>query len=240
MRALIIDDERIARAELRRLLSAHPEIEISGEARNGPEALALIASLKPEVIFLDIQMPGMSGFELLEQLDDAPQVIFTTAFDKHALQAFEANALDYLLKPVAAPRLATAIRKLRHRKPNTPQTPETMSGKAAPLERVFVRDGDRCWLVQVDDIVLLESEGNYTRLFFGKDKPLIPRSLTALEERLDPAKFFRASRQHIVNLRCIEQVAPGVADNLIVSVKGGHQIEMSRRQSARLREVLSF
>ena len=237
MRALIIDDERIARAELRRLLGAHPEIEIAGEARNGQEALTLIASLQPEVIFLDIQMPGISGFELLEQLDDAPQVIFTTAFDQHALHAFEANALDYLLKPVAAPRLATAIAKLRHKKTDTP---ETTSGKGAPLDRVFVRDGDRCWLVQVDDIVLLESEGNYTRLFFGKDKPLIPRSLTALEERLDSAKFFRASRQHIVNLRCIEQVAPGVADNLIVSIKGGHQIEMSRRQSARLREVLSF
>ncbi|HEY9155246.1 MAG TPA: response regulator [Opitutaceae bacterium] len=237
MRALIIDDERIARVELRRLLSAHPEIEIVGEARNGPEALAQITSLSPDVLFLDIQMPGMSGFELLEQLEDAPQVIFTTAFDEHAVRAFEANALDYLMKPVAASRLAAALSKLRHKKLDTA---ELLPAKNAPLDRVFVRDGDRCWLVQVDDIVLFESEGNYTRLFFGKDKPLIPRSLTALEERLDPAKFFRASRQHIVNLRCIEQVTPGVADNLIVGIKGGHQIEMSRRQSARLREVLSF
>jgi len=235
MKALIVDDERLARAELRRLLQAHPEIEISGEARNGAEALTLIASLAPDVIFLDVQMPGMSGFELLEQLDDAPQVIFTTAFDQHAVQAFTANALDYLLKPIAADRLATALAKLQREA----QRPLSTTVKP-PLDRVFVRDGDRCWLVQLADIILLESEGNYTRLYFGKDKPLIPRSLAALEERLDPALFFRASRQHMVNLKTIEKVDTNVAGNLIVTLRGGHAIEMSRRQSLRLREVLSL
>ena len=235
MKALIIDDERLARAELRRLLQAHPEIEISGEARNGAEALTLIATLAPDVIFLDVQMPGMSGFELLEQLDDAPQVIFTTAFDQHAVQAFTANALDYLLKPIAADRLATALAKLQRKA----QRPLSTTVKP-PLDRVFVRDGDRCWLVQLADIILLESEGNYTRLYFGKDKPLIPRSLATLEERLDPALFFRASRQHMVNLKTIEKVDTNVAGNLIVTLRGGHAIEMSRRQSLRLREVLSL
>jgi len=235
MKALLIDDERLARAELRRLLQAHPEIEISGEARNGAEALTLIASLAPDVIFLDVQMPGMSGFELLEQLDDAPQVIFTTAFDQHAVQAFAANALDYLLKPIAADRLATALAKLQRKA----QRPLSTTVKP-PLDRVFVRDGDRCWLVQLADIILLESEGNYTRLYFGKDKPLIPRSLATLEERLDPALFFRASRQHMVNLKTIEKVDTNVAGNLIVTLRGGHAIEMSRRQSLRLREVLSL
>ena len=235
MKALIVDDERLARSELRRLLAAHPEIEICGEARNGTEALTMIGALNPEVIFLDVQMPGLSGFDLLEQLDEAPQVIFTTAFDRHAVQAFAANALDYLLKPIAADRLAAAVAKLDR----VVQRSASASVRP-PLDRVFVRDGDRCWLVQLADIVLLESEGNYTRLYFGKDKPLIPRSLAVLEERLDPGLFFRASRQHMVNLKAIEKVDTNVAGNLIVTLRGDHAIEMSRRQSLRLREVLSL
>lgn len=235
MKALLIDDERLARVELRRLLAAHPEIEIVGEARNGTEALELIRTLAPDLLFLDVQMPGMSGFDLLERLDEAPQVIFTTAFDQHAVKAFEANALDYLLKPIAPPRLAAAVAKLRR---------PAAAAKAAPgapvLDQVFVRDGDRCWLVKLADIVLLESEGNYTRLFFGKDKPLIPRSLATLEERLDPAVFYRASRQHMINLKAVERLDEGVSDNLIVTLRGGHQVEMSRRQSLRLREILTL
>ena len=235
MKSLIVDDERLARSELRRLLAAHPEIEICGEARNGTEALTMIGALNPEVIFLDVQMPGLSGFDLLEQLDEAPQVIFTTAFDRHAVQAFAANALDYLLKPIAADRLAAAVAKLDRLVQRS-----ASASVRPPLDRVFVRDGDRCWLVQLADIVLLESEGNYTRLYFGKDKPLIPRSLAVLEERLDPGLFFRASRQHMVNLKAIEKVDTNVAGNLIVTLRGDHAIEMSRRQSLRLREVLSL
>jgi two-component system LytT family response regulator len=169
MRALIIDDERLARAELTRLLAAHPEIEIAGEARNGEEALDLIAKLVPDLLFLDIQMPGMTGFELLERLDQVPQVIFTTAYDQYAIHAFEVSALDYLLKPIAPNRLAAALAKLRPR-------PERLR-----LEQVFVRDGDRCWIVRLPDIFLLESEGNYTRLHFAGERPLIRRSLNALE-----------------------------------------------------------
>jgi two-component system LytT family response regulator len=243
MKALIIDDERIARVELRRLLTAHPEIEIVGEARNGNEALKQITALRPDVVFLDVQMPGMSGFELLERLDEPPQVVFTTAFDQHALKAFEANALDYLLKPIAPERLANAVRKLQPTRPAPAALGAafaTATPPAPPLDRLFVRDGDRCWLVQSSEIVLLESEGNYTRLFFGANKPLIPRSLSVLETRLDPAMFFRASRQHLVNLRAIERIDPGISDNLIVSVKGGHKIDMSRRQSLRLREMMSL
>lgn len=241
MKALLIDDERIARAELRRLLGAHPEIEIVGEARNGKDALEQITALAPDVVFLDIQMPGMSGFEMLERLDEPPQVIFTTAFDQHALKAFDANALDYLLKPIAPERLAHAVKKLSPVRPAPAAAASAATPPAStPLDRVFVRDGDRCWMVQFTEIVLLESEGNYTRLYFGTNKPLIPRSLAILEERLDPAIFFRASRQHMVNLRAIERIDPGISDNLIVSVKGGHKIDMSRRQSLRLRELMSL
>ena len=228
MKALIIDDERIARQELRRLLAAHPEIEIVGEARTGVEALEQIGRLAPEVLFLDVRMPGMSGFDLLEHLDDVPQVIFTTAYDQYALKAFEVSALDYLVKPVAPARLAAAVAKLR---PPAAQL---------RMEQVFVRDGERCWLLRVADIFLLESEGNYTRLHFANERPLIPRSLAALHERLDPAIFFRAGRRHIINLKWVERVEPGVGDNLQVILRGGTTVEMSRRQSARFREALSL
>ena len=228
MRVLIIDDERLARLELRRLLKAHSEVEIVGEARGGEEALALIAKLGPDAIFLDIQMPGMSGFDLLERLEDLPQVIFTTAYDEYALKAFEVNVLDYLLKPVAPARLAAALARVR------PRT------EPARLEQVFVRDGDRCWIVRLPDIFLLESEGNYTRVHFASERPLIRRSLNALEEQLDPAMFFRAGRKEIVNLKWIQKVDICVAGGLAVTLRGGRTIEMSRRQSARLREILSL
>lgn len=228
MKALIIDDERIARQELRRLLAAHPEIEIAGEARGGEEALQLIAQLAPDILFLDVRMPGMSGFDLLQRLEDVPQVIFTTAYDEYALKAFEVSALDYLVKPVASARLAAALAKLR-----------TPAGKSC-MERVFVRDGERCWLVRVADILLLESEGNYTRLYFANERPLIPRSLAALQERLDPDVFFRAGRRHVINLRWVERVEPGIGGNLLVMLRGGTTVEMSRRQSARFREALSL
>lgn len=228
MKALIVDDERLARAELKRLLAAHTEIEIAGEARNGEEALDLIAKLGPDLLFLDIQMPGMTGFELLERVDDVPQVIFTTAYDQYAIQAFEVNALDYLLKPIAPNRLASALAKLRPRPERT------------RLEQVFVRDGDRCWIVRLPDIFLLESEGNYTRVCFGSERPLVRRSLNAFEEQLDPNVFFRAGRKEIVNLKWIDKVDIGVNGGLMVTLRGGRSIEMSRRQSTRLREILSL
>jgi two-component system LytT family response regulator len=228
MKAIIVDDERIARQELRRLLLAHPEIEIAGEAQNGPEALELIPKLAPDVVFLDIQMPEMTGFELLTQLDEVPQIIFTTAYDQYAIRAFEVNALDYLLKPVAPARLAAAVAKLRPR-------------KIPPrLEQVFVRDGERCWLVRVADIYLLESEGNYTRICFKSERPLIGKSLASLEARLDPSIFFRTSRAQIVNLKWVEKVETAPAGNLEITLRSGQTVAASRRQSTALREALSL
>jgi two-component system LytT family response regulator len=228
MKAIIVDDERIARQELRRLLLAHPEIEIAGEAQNGPEALELIPKLAPDVVFLDIQMPEMTGFELLTQLDEIPQIIFTTAYDHYAIRAFEVNALDYLLKPVAPARLAAAVAKLRPR-------------KIPPrLEQVFVRDGERCWLVRVADIYLLESEGNYTRICFKSERPLIGKSLASLEARLDPSIFFRTSRAQIVNLKWVEKVETAPAGNLEITLRSGQTVAASRRQSTALREALSL
>jgi two-component system LytT family response regulator len=228
MRALIVDDERLARVELARLLAAHPEVEIAGEARHGEEALEMIRRLAPDLVFLDIQMPGMTGFEVLEQLDDVPPIIFTTAYDQYAIQAFEVSALDYLLKPIAPARLAAALAKVR---------PRPERGR---IDQVFVRDGDRCWIVKLAEIFLLESEGNYTRVHFGSERPLIRRSLNALEEQLDPAVFFRAGRKEVINLKWIDKVDLSVSGGLAVTLRGGRTVEMSRRQSARLREILSL
>ena len=228
MKALIVDDERLARVELRRLLGAHPEVEIVGEACDGNEACDLVRKLAPDLLFLDIQMPGKTGFEVLEALDDVPQVIFTTAYDEYAIRAFEVNALDYLMKPIAPARLAAALARVR-----------PVAG-GSRLEQVFVRDGDRCWILRLPEIFLLESEGNYTRLHFGSERPLIRRSLNALEEQLDPAMFFRADRKQILNLKWIEKVEVAISGGLLVTLRGGRTVEMSRRQSARLREVLSL
>lgn len=228
MKAVIVDDERIARRELRRLLEAHPEVEIAGEAANGEEALALLEKLEPDLLFLDIQMPGMSGFDLLDRLREVPEVIFTTAFDQHALKAFEVNALDYLLKPIAPVRLATALQKLQGR-------------RARPRpDQLFLRDGEHCWIVKIEEIDLLEAEGNYTRIFFRKERPLIPGSLAAFEQRLGPERFFRASRKHVINLNSLEGADWAVGGNLVVKLRGGTQVELSRRQSAHLKEILSL
>jgi len=228
MKVVIIDDERLARVELRRLLAGHAEVQVAGEARGGEEALEVIASAAPDLIFLDIQMPGMSGFELLERLEDVPQVIFTTGFDEYAIQAFEVNALDYLMKPIVPARLAAAIARVRPKQPKP------------RLEQVFVRDGEKCWIVRLADVFLMESEGNYTRLCFGGDRPLIRRSLSALEEQLDPAIFFRANRKQIVNLKWVQETAAGIGGALAMTLRGGREVEISRRAAARLREVMSL
>lgn len=229
MKALIVDDERLARLELRRLLRPHARVEIVGEARNGAEALSLIKELSPDLLFLDIQMPGMTGFDLLGLLeDDVPQVIFTTAFDQHAIKAFEVNALDYLLKPVAPERLAAAIRRAGPSRPRE------------SLARIFVRDGDRCWIVRASDIFLLESEGNYVRLYFAKERPLIRRSLNALEGQLDPRVFFRVNRRQIINLAWIQKASIGMNDGLTVMLHSGQTVETSRRRSVQLRSALSL
>lgn len=229
MKAILVDDEELARFELRRLLRAHPDIDIVGEAADGREALLLIRQLAPDIMFLDIQMPGMNGFDLLEAIPgELPAVIFTTAFDHHAMKAFEVNALDYLLKPIAPTRLAVALDRLRVRR------------TASRIAQVFVRDGERCWIVRIPDIFLLESEGNYTRVCFGTERPLIRRSLNSIEQQLDPAKFFRANRRQIVNLDWIGSTHLAVGGGLLVTLKDSTEVELSRRQADELKKRLSL
>jgi len=234
MKVAIVDDERLARAELRRLLKPHADIAIVGEARNVEEAESLLRREPIDLLLLDIQMPDGTGFDLLERLDRVPAVVMTTAYDQHAIHAFEINALDYLLKPIAPERLAQALERARRRSP-VGQSPSPVA-----LDRVFVRDGERCWLVDVAEIRLFEAEGNYARVYFGANRPLILKSLQALEARLDPARFFRVSRGAIINLHAVENVETDVDGGLIVALKGGPAVKVSRRQSKRLRDELSL
>jgi two-component system, LytTR family, response regulator len=245
LNAIIIDDERLARAELKKLLAEFPAIEIVGEAANAKEGIEQIEVLCPDLIFLDIQMPGKTGFELLEELHKAPQVIFTTAYDEYALKAFEVNALDYLLKPIEPNRLADAILKVQAQEEKEfVGSDEMMVNNHTTLlketDQVFVKDGERCWFVKLADIRLFESVGNYAKVFFGTHKPLILKSLNALEERLDPKTFFRANRKHIINLRLIEKIEPYFNGGLLLELKGGEKIEISRRQTVKFREMMSL
>jgi two-component system LytT family response regulator len=226
VKALIVDDERIARAELRRLLAAHPEIEIVGEAANVDDARAAVEQLQPEIVFLDIELPGGSGFDLLASLDDPPAVIFTTAYDQYAVQAFTVEAVDYLVKPVDPRRLAAAIERL----------PRVVVGKY--LDRIFVKDGERCYFVTLREVPIIESAGNYAMLHLERARPMLSRSLAYLENRLDPEVFFRASRSHLVNLAFITHVEPGEGGGLVLRV-GATEVEMSRRQAQRFRERMT-
>jgi two-component system, LytTR family, response regulator len=237
MNALLVDDERLARQELRRLLSVHADVTIAGEATNADEAVARLMESPIDLVFLDIQMPGGSGFDVLERLDRVPLVVFTTAFDEYAVRAFEVNAFDYLLKPVRPERLASALEKARALLA-TAREPKQQSRSST--ERVFLRDGERCWIIQWAEIMLFEVEGNYARAYFGNNRPLIRVSLNALEARLDPALFFRASRQHIVNLRFIESVETALDDTYIIHLKNKSTVPVSRRQSRQLRENLGL
>jgi two-component system LytT family response regulator len=237
MRALVIDDERLARKELIKLLEDFPEIEILGEAANADEAHELINSLNPDLLFLDIQMPGKTGFELLEMLDSVPKVIFTTAYDEYALKAFEVNALDYLLKPIQLDRLNETITKLEPPKQEVAQEKEPMLGLK---DQVFVKDGDKCWFVSLQDIRYFESDGNYIKVFFETFKPMIHKSLNALDEKLNDRDFFRASRKHIINLSWVESIEPWFNGGLMVKLKGGDKVEVSRRQAAKFKDKMSL
>jgi two-component system LytT family response regulator len=227
VKALVVDDEPLARRELIRLLAAFPRVQVVGEAGNIDDALERIDALAPDVVFLDIQMPGGTGFDLLARLDRVPRIVFTTAYDQYAVKAFDVNALDYLLKPIEPERLATAIAKLQ-----APASPEP----AAPLEQLFIKDGPRCWFVPLREVSLFTSEGNYVRLHWGRERPLLGRSLASLEEKLDPRHYFRANRAQIMNLDFVERVESGDGGRLHVQLRDGPEVELSRRQASEFRE----
>lgn len=242
MRTILVDDERLARNELRRLLDAYPQIEIIDEATNGEEAITKINQLRPELVFLDIQMPGKNGFEVLEALDDsvAPDVIFTTAYDEYALKAFDFDAIDYLLKPIDTNRLDQAIKKLEEDQKSEASEANPLQKVFSENDQVFVKDGNKYWFIRLNSVRLFESIGNYVRIYFENHKPLILRSLNALEERLDPQVFFRANRKHIINLRMIETIEPYFSGGILVKLRGGEKVEVSRRQAVKFKDLLSL
>ena len=240
MKALVIDDERLARKELISLLSNYPKIEIVGEAMNADDAQEKISSLNPELLFLDIQMPGKNGFELLESLDVVPKVIFTTAYDEYALKAFEVNALDYLLKPIRKERLDECIQKVVTEEPIEKTEDQPTEYKLSQKDQVFVKDGDKCWFVRLADVRLFESDGNYIKVYFDNFKPMIHKSLNALDKKLDDRSFFRASRKHIINLSWVESIESWFNGGLLVKMKGGEKVEVSRRQASKFKDMMSL
>ena len=241
MKAIIIDDERLARNELKKLLQEFPEVEVIGEAANANEGIDKVEALNPDLIFLDIQMPGKTGFEMLSELERAPHVIFVTAYDEYALKAFEVNALDYLMKPVEPKRLADALMKVRQKDEEEEMSHSNMNrGLLSEHDQVFVKDGERCWFVKLSEVRLFESVGNYAKVFFAGNKPLILKSLNSLEERLDDKVFFRANRKHIVNLRMIQKIEPYFNGGLLLELNGGEKVEVSRRQAVKFKEMMSL
>lgn len=242
MRTLVIDDERLARKEMIAMLQKYPHIEVVGECANADEALQAIESENPDLIFLDIQMPGKTGFDLLEDLDHVPHVIFVTAYDEYALKAFEVNALDYLLKPVEESRLSEAISKvtqlLAEKQEVLPESSAT--GMLKSTDQIFLKDGEKCWFVMLKDVRLFESEGNYVRVYFENHKPLILKSLNNLEKRLDEREFFRINRKYILNLKEIAHIEPWFNGGLKVKLFNDQELEVSRRQAAKFKDLLSL
>ena len=236
MKAIIVDDERLARNELKRLLADYPEVDIIEECNSAEAAIIAVDKLRPDVVFLDIHMPGKDGFGVLEELDYMPHVIFITAYDEYAIKAFEVNALDYLLKPVEVDRLKDTINKVKAELIE----PIEKSDKLGVDDQVFVKDGDRCWFVNLSDVPMFESEGNYVRVYFDKNKPLILKSLNNLSNRLDEASFFRANRKFIINLNWVESIENWFNGGLMVKLKNGEKVEISRRQASKFKEMKSL
>lgn len=235
---ILVDDERLAREGLKSLLKDMPDIQIVAEAENVDEALDLIEKLKPQLVFLDIQMPEKNGFELLEELIETPAIIFTTAYDEYALKAFEVNALDYLLKPIEKERLQEAVAKAKRQIEELKL--DRLRAKLMPHDKVFLRDGEKCWYIKLEDIRLIESAGNYAKIHFDKYQPLIHRTLNSLDERLSDELFFRANRQQIINLNYLEKIEPFFNSGFLFYMKDGSKIEVSRRQAVKFKELRSL
>ena len=238
IKTIIIDDERLAREGLKGLLKEFSEIEIIGEAANVDEALELIDKLKPQLLFLDIQMPEKTGFDLLEELIETPIVIFTTAYNEFATKAFDVNALDYLMKPIQSQRLRDAITKAKKQINDLEHNKDR--DKLGAEDQVFIRDGEKCWFVKLSDVRMIESAGNYAKVHFDKYQPLIHRTLNALDERLSQQVFFRANRQQIINLSYIEKIEPFFNSGFLIYLKDGLKVEVSRRQAVKFKEMMSL
>ena len=231
-KTIIIDDERLAREEVKRALTNFKEFEVIGEASYVDEAISLIEELKPDLIFLDIHMPEKSGFDLLEELTTVPEVVFTTAYDQYAVKAFELNALDYLVKPLREERFAKTIEKVKQ---ELIDNTEVVSTVLPMHQKIFIKDGEKCHFIPLTEKHFIESLDNYARLFFGKEKAMIKRSLNLLSEKLDPKVFFRVNRSQMINIHYIKEIHPYFNNKLQITLTTGETLEVSSRQSVKFK-----
>ena len=239
IRAVIVEDSRLARNELKELIKLHDDLELVGEAGNVDDGVELIQSESPDLLLLDINMPEKDGFDLLEMLDDVPITVFTTAYDEYAIKSFEYNALDYLLKPVSNKRFDMALEKVRSKMASKEESSSTAK-KLTGSSQIFIKDGESCWLVKISDVTLFEIVGNYTRVFFEDKKPMLYKSLNQVEGKLPEESFFRANRQQIINTNYIENVVPWFNGKLKLTMKNGEEVEVSRRQSYIFKDRMSL
>lgn len=231
-KTVIVDDERLAREEVKRALKKYPEFVVVGEANNVDSAITLIASEDPDILFLDIHMPEKSGFDLLEELDSVPEVVFTTAYDQYAVKAFELNALDYLVKPLREERFAKTIEKVKQELAEKAKLKQDV----LPMHRkIFIKDGENCFFIPLSEIYFIESMENYARLYFSDKKAMIKRSLNLLEKKLDATVFFRANRSQIINTHFIKEIHPHFNNKLHITLITGEKIEVSSRQSVKFK-----
>jgi two-component system LytT family response regulator len=236
IKTILVDDEPLAVAELQSMLKHHEDIEIVATRYDAKDALTKIQHLQPQLLFLDINMPGKNGFDLLGELDEAPEVIFVTAYDQFAIKAFEVNALDYLLKPVNPDRLAEAIVKVARKFSDTKNSEE----KLTIQKRIFIKDGEQCFFVPLSEIYFIESVGNYARVYYQDKKPLLHKSLNYLEEKLPDEFFFRASRQQMFNVSFVKNIVPYFSNTLQVELQGGIKIDLSQRQSVKFKDKMGI
>tara|TARA_R110002050_G_scaffold18755_7_gene54467 strand:- start:30027 stop:30758 length:732 start_codon:yes stop_codon:yes gene_type:complete len=240
IKTVIVEDSRLARNEIKELLKQHPELELVGEAENVDEGFELIKSTKPDLLLLDINMPEKDGFELLEMLDDVPITVFTTAFDEYAIKSFEYNALDYLLKPINDKRFAQAVDKVKIKLEGNSDETTSNTERLTESSQIFIKDGEKCWLVRIGDILLFEIVGNYSRVYFQDQKPMLYKSLNQVEEKLPEQNFFRVNRQQIINMNHIQNVVPWFNGKLKLTMNNGEEVEVSRRQSYIFKDRMSL
>jgi two-component system, LytTR family, response regulator len=246
IRTMIVDDEDLARQVLREFLSKHPEIEVVAECANGFQAVKCAAELEPDLLFLDIQMPKLDGFEVLELIGANRAVIFVTAYDTFAIRAFEVHAVDYLLKPVSAERFDAALERAEQRlsgkTPSAPLAAMELAASARPplqyLDRIPVRDGTSVFILQVGKLDYAEAQDDYVALVSGGKKHLKQQTISSLESALDPSRFLRIHRSYIVNLERVVKIEPFGKDTHVAILSGGVQLPVSRAGHARLRAFL--
>lgn len=244
LKTIIIDDERLAREELKSVLSKFDTIKIVGEAENGEEGIEKIESLAPDLIFLDVSMPEMTGFEMLKKLGEIPHVIFVTAYDEYAVEAFKVNAMDYIVKPVEDERVEEAVVKVLKSEEQEFESKEIKTLRKEKMlgfeDKIFLKDGEKCYFTSLKEVHLLESDGNYVKVYFKDSRAMVLSTLNNFEGKLNPEEFFRANRKSIFNTSFVKCVENWFNGGLRVTLTTGEKIEISRRQAHRFRELFGF